>query len=224
MSWVFPKSLFRTGTVYDWLEFDEQLVVYSSEVNGFLNEHNFDESIGSDLRTNDSLLESVAVRLVNTSDHVDVYTEASLDPIPNTEQWHPVTGTTMTLRSRGGAMYATYSFQVVFYDMVAGEGPGLQFAIELDGSVQYNTLLGSGDLSNDYFEDDDIDSSELSAASGGGSVKARLSPHCVEGFFPIDAGPHTVKLVARNPYSLRSGTRQEQYIGCFEGIIMEIHQ
>lgn len=223
MSWLFPKSLLRTGTVIDWLEFDEILAGYSSEINGSLNEHNFDLSIGSDLLTAGSVPESVAIRAKNVSDHMDVYTESALVKIPNSEQWNTVSGTAMTISSRGGAVYVTYSFQVAFYDVVA-EGPGLQFAIEFDGSVQFSSLIGSGDLSNDYIDGDDVNPTELGVAAGGGSIKARLSPHCVEGLFQVDAGQHTFRLVARNPYSLLSGSRQEQYVACYEGIALEIYQ
>lgn len=227
MSWLFPKSLLRTGTVFDWLEFDEILADYSSEVNGALNEHNFDEAIGADLIAANKVSETVAVRAKNVSDHMDVYTESALIPVPNSEQWSPVTGTALTLTSRGGALYVTYSFQVAFYDIIGfgyttqPDGPGLHFAIEIDGSVQSSALLGSGDVSNEFLADGPA---ELAVVAGAGSVKARLSPHCVEGLFPVDAGPHTARLVARNPYSLLDGSKQGQYIACYDGIMLEIHQ
>ncbi len=223
MSYIFPKTLFRTGTVLDWLEFDEQVGIFAQEINGHLNEHNLDEMIGHGLRTAGKLAENVAIRVFSNSNAVDHLIEANLFQIPPGENWTAVTTCDVNPGGPGGKLFVTYSFQVMFDDttIVSPQGPGLQFCIELDGAPQLSTLLGSGDFSNDRHNGDTVASSQI-PVNAGGSIRAFASAHCVEGLFTVDSGRHTVRLLARNPYSHNSATRQHHYVGNVECIAMHL--
>ncbi len=216
MSWVFPTSLMRTGTVLDWMDVNEQLAAYASVIDGGISEHNLGSTVGSDLYTTGKLAQDVAVRAGSIGVALSPFTTASLIQVPMSEQWTAVDGSEIDIRGPAGMVVITYSFQVVF-GLFDTDTPGLQFAIELDGSARNGTLLGSGDMSNDLYNQDDVDAVQIPTESGA-SIKHDLSPHCVEGVFPVDSGAHTARLLVRNPYVVRSGTKPEMYIGSLEGI------
>lgn len=222
MAWVFPKSLVRTGTVLDWLEFDELVQIYTSEVNGNLSAHNFDVDTGDDLLSAGKVEENVAVRVFNESVAEDAFTLGDLFQIPHSEQWTPITVCETEPRGPGGKLFVTFSFQVVYDDTtVVDQTPGLQFEIEIDDNPQSSTHLGSADMGNDRYHSSTTVSAQLPVVAGG-SVRGRFTPHCVEGVFVIDAGKHLVRLVARNPYTVNGTTRPKQYIGSIECIAMHL--
>ena len=220
MSWAFPTTLFRSNTVYDYLDVNEQLLEFSSQIDGWLNEHNFVVTIGSDLYADTKLATNVAVRAFRTATARNgIGGGSAVWSVPHSESWSTVSASTMTFGTPGGKCFITYSFQVNFTSQPA-QSPGLQFCIDLDGSAQMSTLLGSGDMGNERFNDDNVTASTLPVSNSSPSIRHEYSAHCVEGLFTVDAGEHTAKLMVRNPYTLRDGARAGQGIGSLEGYIL----
>lgn len=217
MSWEFPSSLFRTGTVLDWLDVNGQLALYASQIDGGLNEHNFEAAVGADLYTAQKLSENVAIRAFQTATARDPATPSGLLLVPPTEQWTNCGGE-IDFGSPGGKAVVMISFQTYGNAFSTPEGPGLQFAIELDGAPQMSTLLGSGDMSNDRMNTDESTSSQIPLNSGV-SFRALYEAHAIQGLFTVDAGKHTVRLLARFPYTTNTNVPDHR-IGSVETIVL----
>lgn len=221
MGWTYPTSVFGTGSVLDWTELNDQLREYSLVIDGGVSEHNFDSSVSTDLVAQDRVSDDFAIRCFNDAHEAAAMTAGNPDflSIPLTEQWYPISESEMTITGPGGELVVTYSFQVIHENFVDDIGPGLQFCIELDGSARTSSLLGSGDIGNERYPSPD---GTILCASGA-AIYSAYSPHCVEGQFTIDAGSHTVRLLARNPFVPAPGTTtSDQYVGNVEGIAFHV--
>ena len=216
MAWTFPTSLFKTGTVLDWQEFNDQLSEYAAVVDGGLNEHNFISTIGSDLRTGAKIDETVGMRCFVTSKQADpTSVPGSMEAVPYTDQWYPISNSEITVRGPSGRVVVTYSWQTVF-DVNGGSiVPGLQFVIEVDGAPRPSAMIGSGDMGNERITTDTA-SDLLNYSSV--SVAGDYLSNAIEGSFYVDAGSHTVRLLARYPYTVPQYLNPVAYIGCIEGI------
>ena len=221
MSWVFPTSQMRTGTVLDWMDVNEQLAAYASVIDGGLSEHNFESGIGDQFAVNpDSMRDDVAIAAGSVVVEAHAFTTGDMDQVQMSEQWIAVSGSELDIVGPGGLVVITYSFQAVF-NLYGDSTPGLHFAIEVDGAPRMQTLLGSGDMSNDLYNQDDVEPIQIPVESGA-SIKNTFAPHCVEGMFRLDAGAHTARLLVRSAYTSRSLTQPESYIGCLEGIYFHL--
>lgn len=220
MPWVHPTSQFFNGSVVDWLEWAENLAAYASIIDGGLNEHNFASTIGSTLSAAGKVAQNVAVRAFQTARQVDITGATSgFTQVPNTENWYAITESEVEFGWPGGDAFVCINGQAKINNIVSLYGPGLQFCIELDGASQFSSLNGSGDLGNDLLTNDDV-VTELLMNDSSGSLKGGLFPFSVSGVFTLDAGAHTVRLLVRNPYTLRSGAQQDQYVANVETIIL----
>jgi len=206
MSWKFPKHRPRSSEVLSSEDMNENFLAPFDELSGELNEHNFLDGFasaqGTRLHTDAGLTTTTTWTLGNPTLPAAVGSNVPLD---FTDQWAPVLsgpGLALPLEvsftSVGGTLWILASFQAL---LTMDGGMGYNFALELDGSVLYESLFGGGDLGNDLL---------LSATpytSNGPAVEGKYIPVVLEAQVVVPPGNHTVKVVAR---TLRQLTGQPQ--------------
>lgn len=227
MSWAYPQHKFSTSLILDCDEFNDNMVAYATEVNGGLNEHNLSEGCLYAAMSQGVVEYDVAARLYNRKEPISpVAAVGTMAAIPVVSRWTPVDGTARTFNSRGGLVLVMIGFQL----RVAGpsnNATGLNFCIGLDGIPQLDTLLGTGDQSNDL-----VDLAK-GATVGGGEVeydygtspsfRAAHERHLVKGLLRVEPGPHAIRLFARNLVTPNNtGTSTPQYISQREVIVLDM--
>lgn len=224
MSWAYPQNRPSTGLILDNQEFNENLSRYADEVNGNLNEHNFAVNCVPNMIDNGVTEPDIVSRLYSTKNAVNPHAATtSMVEIPRSLSWQGVDGAAKTIVSRGGLFLVFISFQL-HCPTAASAASGLNFCIGLDGSPRMDTLLGTGDQSNDFLD------TAFGATVGGGEVtwdfgtspsfKANQERKLVTGLFRVSPGSHIINLMARNLFTT-SGT-QNQYISSREVIVLEL--
>lgn len=224
MSWAYPKHTFETGDPLDCEAMNDTIAAYASEVNGNLNQHNWQTDTLLDLQGLSQVEPSIGLQIYEGGATVDPHAAtSSMAVAPHRTRWSPIDGTEVEFTSRGGKAFVIISFQVHQPSVVAASS-GLNFAIELDGVVMNDTLLGTGDESNDFLD------TALGATVGGGevtydygtspSIRAAQTKCLVSGVFQLEPGEHIVRLVARNLFTI-NGT-PPQYISQRETIILSM--
>jgi hypothetical protein len=225
MAWVFPTSIFKTGTVLDWLEWNEMLGAHVDQIDGGLKEHNLVIDIGDDLLSEGKVSRNVGIRLFSKKAVYDSSAETptlgGAEVVPLTLGWHPVANSQIDFGSPAGKILVIIAFQPVMSGITPQLSPGMHFCIEVDGVPQLSSICGSADMSNERFLTDpgQLDLSSSADHNSGASHRHTLGAYRVEGVFTVDSGPHTVRLLCRNPYLFPDAPDQRQFIGSVETII-----
>jgi hypothetical protein len=145
MAWKFAPFVVATDYVADIDTVNENFLAVIGEVTGALNEHNFDR-IGFDDRT--LWDESIALKVTHVKSDFSTTTPNS-DAVDITVGWHPIHedfDATVTTKCR--KLWIIASFQC---NIAAQYGALL--GIDLDGTVLGESIIGSGDHSNDQMDD-----------------------------------------------------------------------
>ncbi len=230
MAWAYPRHKFTYTWTLDPEEWNDNLVVFANEMNGNLNEQNI-ASTGAtypfmhDIIENSLCQFDVMARLFSKKTRVDpLGTTANMEEIPPTTRWFPIAASKpTTFHSRGGLALILISFQTHFPTMPSGMS-GLNFAIEVDGVMRPDTLLGTGDQGNDF-----LDLAFGATLSGGEvdwdygtspSFRAIHEPKMVRGLIRLEPGQHVIRLVARNLFTVTAATAQ--YISNCETVVIDM--
>tara|TARA_R110002110_G_scaffold1039_1_gene4086 strand:+ start:18103 stop:18840 length:738 start_codon:yes stop_codon:yes gene_type:complete len=213
MAWRFPKHRVSDDSVIEIDGINENFRGVVEEGSGELNEHNWKVSSWPDRLTD--LSDGVAVRYKSRQVGIDPASgsgSASTFVAQDNPTWQLIDQLTETITSTGGDFWILASFQVraPWYqpDILAiGTGGyfsafGLQFALRVDGKVLTDSIIGSGDLSNDLFV-----SESLVTSPPGGSILSFNSPGVTatyasvstEAITTLAPGAHTVEVVAMSP-------------------------
>ena len=197
MSWKFPKHRPRSGEVLSASDMNENFLAPFDELSGELNEHNFVSGFasaqGARLQVDAGLTTTTIGYRANPALGPTLGGNVPLD---FTDQWSPIKAAgapsdlplAVSFTSAGGVLWIIASFQT---QLTMNGGMGYNFALELDGSILYESLFGGGDLSNDVL---------LSATpytSNGPAVEGAFIPVVLEARTPVSPGNHTVRVVAR---------------------------
>lgn len=73
------------------------------------------------------------------------------------------------------------------------KGYGFNVAIEVDGSIIYESLVGTGDVSNEFYGTDPADAS-ITSPQGGGGINGAMIPVVTDAIVTLTPGQHTVRV------------------------------
>jgi hypothetical protein len=101
---------------------------------------------------------------------------------------------------------AGYTVPDVFDSLATQKGFGFNVAIEVDGSIIYESLVGTGDLSNEYLQTDP-DDADITSPQGGGGINGAMIPVVTDAIVTLTPGEHTVRVAIMDILATnRSGT------------------
>ncbi len=223
MSWKFGPFTVSTRDVVDVGTINESLLSVIEEVTGELNEHNFAEN-AFDNSDRGKLAEDIGFRVHHAyqeadPNHPSGATTAVDTPnvLPVSTRWQAVDPTLVkTVTTKGGKLWVMASFQCRINATF-----GALFAIEINGTILGDSLIGTGDIDND----------RLAQASGGvapfsftfGPVPCIWLPDAgaivIEAVVPVSPGQYVIRPVIRNP---RLGTEVVQDVSNRELIVVEM--
>lgn len=224
--WTLPRKRHSAGYVLDLVEFNANMTQFANEVDGGLNEHNFatgaiDRFFGAAGTLYDEDI-GISIHFLKPNVLDPHLAVANLITLPHSTSWNPVAGVLKTFVSHGGTALVLIPFQITCPAPAAMQS-GLNFAIGFDGAVQMQSLLGSGDLSNDFKDPGEgvtVAGSQVSFDYGTSpSVRAVQMKLMVSGLIRIPPGRHTIQLYSRNLFTV-SGT-PSQYLSQHEIIVIE---
>ena len=100
-----------------------------------------------------------------------------------------------TLGASGGTV-----FDVASDSMQKTKGFGFNCALELDGTILNESLVGSGDMTNDYFVDElNITEATLKVhPKGGGGIHGAMNAVVIDTIMDLEPGQHTVRIAVQN--------------------------
>lgn len=221
MSWRFPPEKPKTYWTLDPDQISHNMHAFAEEVGGRLNEHNWTaDALPSVLASNWS------PRIGGHWWHDRVDTAPTpgggldLDP---TTRWASIGNLTETVQTRGGVFLVIFSGQVNNDSGAGIKQPGLQFAILVNGQPMHDSLVGSGDMSNDMI---DAGAGQLSAVAPvynydgtGPAVRSEAQAMTVswQGYLP--PGQYEITAGYRNVSTTNQTIFQE--VCCRELIILE---
>lgn len=218
MAWAFPREKFSSGYVLDCDDFNANVSAWAQETDGNLNEHNF---IAGTTLTNsmDQASDGIAMKVLHRKNEVSPTGSGGTlgYDVPHSVNWAPIEDTDVEFNTVGESLFIIYSFQL--NNPGGSFASGLVFCIEVDGAPQMNSLLGTGDESNDFVNANDDAGQEYNFDSGA-SARSSASGFMVKCSCRVSPGHHTVRLLARNLHMI-NGT-VSQTISQRETIIMKL--
>lgn len=218
MAWRYPPQYIGRNYAVDNSPINEGLGVVVGEISGMLNEHNFNTPDVPDnhfLSRND-LTDDAALRLHYGSspagtEPVDYITKPNWVTISASDGWQSFTdtGCTLDFLALGGPAWLNASFNVHCGNnerTIIQKGYGYNFALELDGIMIAESLLGSGDSVAEFYNGPGGRAAKLKPTKrahlntpqcGGGIAAARI-PVVVDAVLNLTPGPHTLRLLVMN--------------------------
>jgi hypothetical protein len=193
MAWFIPPEPILEGDVLDVDDLNDNIQAFHSELEGELNEHNFDNDCLEDM------LAKMATDFCLQLNQVTVSRDphASGVTLPHSTTWFPIPGAEITFDTRGGDHYVVASWGIGATNGTDTRPTGKMYAIEVDGNVYPESLLGSGDLSCDFVRkgvepgSSPYDFDSAPAWRGDRAFK-------IEMWLYLGAGQHTAKIVSRS--------------------------
>lgn len=207
MSWAFPREKFASSYVLDCDDFNANVAAWAAETDGNLNEHNF--VAGTTLADSmDQASDGIAMKILHGKVEVSPTDSGGTlgFAVPHTQNWTPIEDCDVEFSTVGESVMVIYSFQL--NNPGGTHASGLIFCIEVDGAAQMNSLLGTGDETNDYTNPADSADQEYNFDT---SPSCRSSAHgyMVKGTYRLAPGRHTARLLARNLYLVNDQVSQQ---------------
>lgn len=211
MAWAYPVEKFVSSYVLDMEDFNTNLAVFADEADGNLNEHNWSINALAYLMTvSKTVANDIAMRFYDTQTALaPMGALGTLTQLQHNTRWVPIDGMSKTFASPGGVIMVIASFQLRCTGFPAGQS-GLNFILEVDGVPQANSLLGTGDQSNEYIDSSVGTSGGTIALTFGTSpsFKAEHEPKMIKGHYRLEPGEHTVRVLARNLFTITAPIAQ----------------
>lgn len=229
MSWAYAKHRFNYTWTLDPSEWNDNIVSFASEMNGNLGEQNWlsvnggvpfmKQAINDGKAEDDAVARSTGVLYASDPHGFTAY----MSEVKQNTRWTPVEGYTIgPFTSRGGLALIVFSFQM-HCDVIPAACSGMNFGIEVDGRVFMGSLLGTGDQSNDFLDaafGATVAGSEVTFDFGSSpSFRAYQEPKMVRLLTYLVPGQHTIRLVARNLFTVTAAVNQ--YITNGEGFVID---
>jgi len=247
MAWRYPPQYIGPKYALDITPVNENLSTLAGEVSGMLNEHNFstatsDSSEAGALLTRAQLAEDAAFRIEYvTADPVPpgaAYVDkTNWVTIAAVDSWQtfPDNGCQIEFTAVGGLVWLTASFSVVCGNGQPSsfqKGYGYNFALELDGVIVNESLVGSGESVSEFYNGPNgrgaklrpLAAANLISPMGGGGVSAARIAMTVDAIVNVPPGPHTVRIAVMNIRGKMqsSPTNSNTYITTREMFAMEL--
>ena len=218
MAWRYPPQYIGPGYAVDPSAINEGLTAVAGEATGALNEHNFSTPDAPDKHflSRSNLDEDAALRMHYTSspDNTNPHAYPSKTnwvTIAAADGWQSFasTGCTLDFMSLGGPAWLNASFNVhcgFDHPSIVQKGYGYNFALELDGVMLAESLLGSGDSVSEFYNGPNGRAARLvptqrvhlNTPQGGGGIAAARIPVAVDAIVDLTPGPHTLRLLVMN--------------------------
>lgn len=229
MAWKYPYHLVKRDFVVDNIALDENFLTVVEETSGYLNEHNFSTNSGLVVtrqnapagyamklfRSRPSSSPS-PVGKISSSDAT--IADMHWVEIPNTDGYETKAkfGISMQFTSRGGPTWICASFNLHHHPIArpAGlsindlpytevtdpeVGYGFNCALELDGIIINESLVGSGDSTSEFYREKAFvaasggDPDEI-YPRGGGGINGALNSVVLDAVLDVAPGRHTVRV------------------------------
>lgn len=208
--WVYYEYEAPEGGVLDVRRMNDNFAKYAALQAAGLGEHAWGAGF---VNTVNLVQQDIALRHRGSNRDVNPNVPANRLELENSGTWEPVDRDDLlsdyfrrTFTSRGGLVYVEISF--AFGTGVAGVtlDAGLNFCIEVDGVVQNDTVIGSGDIGGDdiraggSFVRLPSGSTPFPDSNGYGPAVRMFSGGLTLSWIGrLGAGQHTVTLAYRNP-------------------------
>ena len=221
MAWRYPPQYIGPKYPLDVTPINEGLSSLAGEVSGMLNEHNFttetnDTSESRHLLSRDQLTEDAAFRLhYQTADPIptqgDYTDKTNWVAITAVDGWQTFTddGCQLEFVAVGGPTWLCASFSVACGKNTPSsfqKGYGYNFALELDGVIVYESLLGGGDSVAEFYNGPAGRAAKLNVnktahlvtPQGGGGVSAARISVAIDTIVNLPPGPHSMRIAIMN--------------------------
>jgi len=219
MAWRDPPQYIGPNSAVDNSPINEAFTAVVGEASGALNEHNFpssDDILADNLLERSNLSDDAALRLHYASSPTSTYprayhTKLNWVEISIADGWQSFTedGCTLEFLSLGGATWLNASFNVHcgFNNIsIVQKGYGYNFALELDGVMLAESMLGTGDSVSEFYNGPNgraaklvpTKQAHLNTPQGGGGIAAARIPVVVDAVVDLTPGPHTLRLLVMN--------------------------
>ena len=103
------------------------------------------------------------------------------------------TGSTTDEEEAGLLRDYGYVCPTIVSSLQGQKGYGFNVAIEVDGSIIYESLVGTGDISNEFYGTDPADT-DITAPQGGGGINGAMIPVVTDAIVTLTPGQHTVRV------------------------------
>jgi len=250
MAWRYPQYDVKSGYVLDIDPINENFLPYIEEASGALNEHNFDSDVAT--MTRSQLTEDAAFTLHHSvpgaaamPSPTDYSGKNNWVTLPNNSDWRTSTkaGMVLTLVAKGGTVWVCGSFQLLCGSGAiatdsAGtfqawqKGFGFLAALKVDGVTINESLLGSGDSTNEYYRGYKnsgmiyipTGAASLSGPQCGGGISGARLPCVVDAVVELSPGPHKIEIAVMNVRGTMqsSSTDRNSYIANRELFALEM--
>ena len=250
MAWKYPPNLIKGEYVVDSIAFSENYLSVAEETAGRLGEHNFKVTKVPVLERT-SLAPGYSMKLAHarstaSSFSTDVAAGETLPPqwvairsVPS-YQTFPDEGMTLTFTSRGGPTWICGSFtlhnctvgadrKVSYDDLRSAEtdyfdrakGFGFNCALQLNGSILNETLVGSGDTTNDFFDNEGNTNTNINP-KGGGGIQGASTAVVVDAVIDLEPGTHTLRIAVQNILSSNGNQKAKAAVSSREIFALEL--
>ena len=222
MSHRFPKHPLLNTRVPDLEDVNANFYEIVEEVNGRLNEHNWDESATNGLVIGDLAKDLFVWHQASVYQEVDTGTTAGVefkpnagnwDEIPHDPQWRKVAGLTLTFTSASGLLWIIASWQLrPNIQKKAGtpspvdETPCPSFALRINGTVLAESTLGTLDTNQYSFP----------------GLSYGVWPQSTAIVIPVPSGEQTIDLMVRTGHEPVPGN--PAWVGSRELIALEMRR
>jgi len=188
----YPRNTLASGQPLDHEEFNENLRGFASELDGRLNEHNWDDAATNGLTISDMHPASVLV-IKQAFQTVDTFVLAGGPPATgltnsfralNNLSWTVIDDLSLTVEAGDSLLWILASFQHQRTPTATANIVGCQYAISIDGEIISESIVGGVDRSNDR---------------KGEALAWKYSPIVLEAIVPVAPGRRIIEVVARVP-------------------------
>ena len=243
MAWKYPRYDIRAGFAADIDSINENFLAIVDETSGSLNEHNFDSSATVLKREQLAKDGAFSVHVTKSpADPSDFSKKTGWQSIQKVDDWQTfdVDGATLNFVGRGALTYICASFQLMATEGELSrdqKGFGFAVALRVDGTLVFDSLLGSGDSSSEFYRGfknrgGNLDTSDASSGSrdeicipqGGGGLSGARLPVSIDALIQLAPGPHKVEIAIMNirANSRSSSTDDKTYLASREVFAMEM--
>jgi len=248
VSWRFPVYPIQPGYVLGTDQFNENFLCVTEEVSGRLNEHNFAATPIS-LLARDNLTSDAFNRLHYSTPDLPFPSVIAYTSKPNwvvistLDSWQTFEdvdtagsevdskGVRLAYIGAGGPTWICASFTVHAGNDTTEElqkGYGYLFALEVDGVIMGESLLGSGDLDQELYARGRIfvtpTADQLDEPQGGGGISGARLAIVLDAVVDLLPGNHVVKVAVMNLRGsmASTATNPDTYISTRELFALEL--
>jgi len=209
MSWKFPARAIKNPEVVAMDDINHNFREVVEEASGALNEHNWKTNAFPERgQLADDAGIVVKNSVVQVNPNTDPDTTANVQFVQYDRDWQPLDGIEITFNTTGGIVWligSVQAFSPLAYNLYPTNGGtgrfGIQCALEFNGAVLAQSIVGGADLSNDQitvFRPPSPPKIGFQVISTPSPSSAALSIS-TEAIIDVPPGKHTARIVVAPP-------------------------